>query len=452
MLWDKLVRKHANIRMVLCGHISAGNDDVSYTYRTGDNGNKITEIVVNPQNFDLNYAYTGLVCVLNFFDNGERIELEYYSTFFDSYKKRNSDVIRLDDAPTRDVGSIDIVNVAKECGREVWKIDTPILNAPQLDGVINAYEYSVSRTVKNSSIRSGKLESDLTEYMSYDNEYIYYAFSVKQSTPQDVNFQIMPKTKYKNTAEISSLRLDRPAVARIGYSGSKFVKLNMASWTASDTSIPVWDWDVFMNASYDKTSNITTYEIKLSRQYLKNNNYDDTSFGYTLFIGSAQYCWTNPSFLGITPEWYYNFVSISSPSIKTIEQASVKISADQSALRFKTVVNKESLNEIKSNYQGAEITIGTLIAPADMLGATSLTHDFGEAGVNYLDVVATLDMPFDETEVSNTYAGSITNIKSQNIDRDFVGVGYIKIAFEGREPIYCYSLSKCVSSVSKSLS
>ena len=86
MMWDKLVRKYENIIMVVGGHVSTGDKgedtsehNVTYTYRTGDNGNKVTEMIINPQVLDQLQTYTGLVCVMNFYDNGERVELEYYS-------------------------------------------------------------------------------------------------------------------------------------------------------------------------------------------------------------------------------------------------------------------------------------------------------------------------------------------------------------------------------------
>ena len=447
MLWEKLVRKHANIFMVLCGHVSTGNNNVGYTYRTGDNGNKITEITVNTQEFDKNYTYTGLVCVLNFFDDGQRVELEYYSTLLDSYKKGNSDVIRFDDAPSRDVGDIDIVEVAEEKGRNILRMDSPVSTAPILDGSIGEGEYSVSRTVTNSSIRSGVLESNLKEYMAYDGKYIYYAFSVKQSTPQTVLLQIMPKTHYNSASEILKGYLDRPTLARISYGDSGFVKKDMSSWTSSNTSIPAWDSDVFMSASYDRASKITTYEIKISRQYLKNNNYDDSQFGYVLFIGSAQYCWTDPSFLGITPNWYYNFVSISSP-VNTLGKENTDISTDDARIRFKTVIDKEFLNEIINSNPTASISVGTLIAPADKLGDRYLTHDFGESGVDYLDVIATIGVPFCEGDTTNTYAGSIKNIKEKNIGRNFVAVGYVKISMEGQQPSYFYSSTESIMRLS----
>ena len=77
-LWDALIRKHENIVMTLSGH--AALDRIVKTVSYGDHGNRIVEMLINPQETDTNYKGTGLVAMLYFSDGGKTVDLEYYST------------------------------------------------------------------------------------------------------------------------------------------------------------------------------------------------------------------------------------------------------------------------------------------------------------------------------------------------------------------------------------
>lgn len=84
-IWEKLIRHHKNISMVICGHVSTNNIVVSTL--TGDNGNKVTQILVDPQSMDkaTNYGSTGMVALFYFSEDGKHIETEYYSTVKDAF-------------------------------------------------------------------------------------------------------------------------------------------------------------------------------------------------------------------------------------------------------------------------------------------------------------------------------------------------------------------------------
>ena len=135
--------------------------------------------------------------------------------------------------------------------------------------------------------------------------------------------------------------------------------------------------------------------------------------------------------------------------IATKTTASVRISSTQTGLRFKTDINKSYLEELKTTYGAANVSVGTLIAPADILKNNELTHSFGTAGSDYVDIPATLDNPFSSDSTTNTYAGSLVSIKDANLTRDFVGVGYIKITQSGKSPTYIYSDSYSTRNVSR---
>ena len=90
-LWNELVSKYPNIIMICAGHVHG--DNVMYTFDEGVNGNKVMNVLVDTQNFDIEKTFVGLICIMHFFDNGKRIELEYYSPLLDAYKKENTDII-----------------------------------------------------------------------------------------------------------------------------------------------------------------------------------------------------------------------------------------------------------------------------------------------------------------------------------------------------------------------
>ena len=132
----------------------------------------------------------------------------------------------------------------------------------------------------------------------------------------------------------------------------------------------------------------------------------------------------------------------------TLDSASVRLSTTKTGLRFKTTVSNDELQDLINTYGKSNVAVGTIIAPTDKLGNKKLTHSFGIAGVNYIDVKADIDLPFANANGIRTYAGTISNIKQKNLDRDFTAVGYIAYRESAQSAwIYVYS----DSSVSRSI-
>lgn len=76
-MWDKLISKHANIVMVVSGHDPW--DSIVKKQVKGDNGNTVTQILIDPQTAELSGAM-GMVAMFYFSEDGSEIEVEYYST------------------------------------------------------------------------------------------------------------------------------------------------------------------------------------------------------------------------------------------------------------------------------------------------------------------------------------------------------------------------------------
>lgn len=87
-LWDKVLSKHENVIMLLSGHNPS--DDIYYRQKTGDNGNQVTEILIDPQQTDLNHGGVGLVAMFYFSEDGKELQVRYYSTVKEEYFKENN--------------------------------------------------------------------------------------------------------------------------------------------------------------------------------------------------------------------------------------------------------------------------------------------------------------------------------------------------------------------------
>ena len=82
-MWDKLIKKYENIVLVISGHDPC--DRVVMAQDEGDNGNVVTQLLVDPQGVDANMTATGMVALLHFSEDGKNVTVEYYSTIKEQY-------------------------------------------------------------------------------------------------------------------------------------------------------------------------------------------------------------------------------------------------------------------------------------------------------------------------------------------------------------------------------
>ncbi len=89
-MWNEFVKKHENIFLVLCGHTMSNN--LVYRQDVGDNGNVVTQMLVNPQGFDntSNGDPKGMVCMLYFNEDGSVADVEWISTVREQYYKESN--------------------------------------------------------------------------------------------------------------------------------------------------------------------------------------------------------------------------------------------------------------------------------------------------------------------------------------------------------------------------
>lgn len=94
-MWNKLVRRHKNIFMVLSGHII--HPDVVVRIDKGDYGNDVYQMLVNPQG--VGRGGEGLFLLMKFVPDADIIKVTYYSPFHDAYfKEVNQFYIDLNEA------------------------------------------------------------------------------------------------------------------------------------------------------------------------------------------------------------------------------------------------------------------------------------------------------------------------------------------------------------------
>jgi hypothetical protein len=74
MMWNQLVRKHANVMMVICGHLSS--EYVGYRKDAGDRGNTVHQMLVD---YEKMRGGAGFLRVLEFLPDGKTVQVRTYS-------------------------------------------------------------------------------------------------------------------------------------------------------------------------------------------------------------------------------------------------------------------------------------------------------------------------------------------------------------------------------------
>jgi len=92
LIWDKLVSKHPNMFMVLCGHILGE----AISTCTGESGNKIHQILVDYQNGYIGNGGHGFLRIMTFYPDQNIIENKSYSPSLDVYINRDKSSFTLE--------------------------------------------------------------------------------------------------------------------------------------------------------------------------------------------------------------------------------------------------------------------------------------------------------------------------------------------------------------------
>ena len=87
-MWDKLMKKHENIVLVLCGHES--HPTIVTAQDKGEHGNVVTQMMTDQSCVDSNLIYAkqnaaGMLTLLHFSESGTKLTVECYSPIYDMY-------------------------------------------------------------------------------------------------------------------------------------------------------------------------------------------------------------------------------------------------------------------------------------------------------------------------------------------------------------------------------
>lgn len=74
-LWQKLVRKHANMMLVLSGHVATGG--LGYLASAGDHGNTVHQVMVDYES--MRGGGSGYLRLMEFLPDGETVQVQSYS-------------------------------------------------------------------------------------------------------------------------------------------------------------------------------------------------------------------------------------------------------------------------------------------------------------------------------------------------------------------------------------
>ncbi len=124
-MWNELVSKYENIFLVLSGHDEY--DDIVMTQTLGENGNVVTQILIDPQGLDLAIdGGLGMVAMLYFGNDGKTVTVEYYSTvknaFFKEKNQFTIDITNKVEKIENVDGSVDgILAAANAADQSAWR-------------------------------------------------------------------------------------------------------------------------------------------------------------------------------------------------------------------------------------------------------------------------------------------------------------------------------------------
>ncbi|MGN0174042.1 MAG: hypothetical protein ACI39F_06340 [Acutalibacteraceae bacterium] len=176
--------------------------------------------------------------------------------------------------------------------------------------------------------------------------------------------------------------------------------------------------------------------------------------GFICYTDGTNYYAENST---ITPEKNISLTSVSIGKLEMLEGASMRLGTIN-GIRFYTKVDTAKIKEVKD--KGAIITMGTLIAPENLLNGSDLNLSVPEA--NRVDISYTVGIEENTWYNQNgddCIVGSLVNIKQTtetvkgNELRKFVGRGYVTVTISGiTKTIYADYFGGSVSNNTRTIS
>ena len=136
-MWDEFVSKHENIVLVLSGHDPSAK--IVTTQTVGDNGNIVTQMLIDPQGLDKDPSVgpTGMVTMLYFSEDGKTVQVRNYSTIKEKY-----------------YGTVNQYKIT------IDKVD-PVMGDANDDGIVDILDLvTVSNVIKDEEVYYNKNTAD----------------------------------------------------------------------------------------------------------------------------------------------------------------------------------------------------------------------------------------------------------------------------------------------------
>ncbi|MGN0173846.1 MAG: leucine-rich repeat protein, partial [Acutalibacteraceae bacterium] len=140
----------------------------------------------------------------------------------------------------------------------------------------------------------------------------------------------------------------------------------------------------------------------------------------------------------ITVKSDITLTSLTLGNISMLSGASMRLT-NISGMRFYTKVDSDKIQNLRD--AGLTVSLGTIIAPKDLLSDGELT--FEKATVYQPGMVTgeyqCVDVKYESSSYfqdGNTFVGTIANVRNDNAARDFVGRGYVKVTVNGTEKTF----------------
>ncbi len=298
-IWNELASQYENIFLVLSGHIDP--DELVATQLKGKNGNIVTQILCDPQRIDKVDRPTGMIAMLYFSEDGNKMQVEWYSPYQDMYYGDNNQFtidLHIDDEKIPVVISDNQFDLGA-FGQEHYYTGTPT-TSPVADGVVNAGEYAVE--IKNINIEddekdpgfyylnASQTKTDIENvnlYVSHDESFIYLAAEVTDKAPNNykdsVNFYIGTSD---NINELTSFYI--PRTVNGGVECFPFGWENMFDMTQSIAPQAEKASANYVESKKTRDQNgVVTYEIVLKKEAFSTEDFDKIFFGVKITTSDA---------------------------------------------------------------------------------------------------------------------------------------------------------------------
>jgi len=355
--------------------------------------------------------------------------------------------------PTFALDGLDSRELESKGQQHIYIGSKGIDNAPRVDGKIENGEYRGKASAKFIGLDTSRLSSAY-HYFDYDDDNIYIAIELIgdkgfAAGKSGYEFNLAFPTSGGFSDYFSRVVIDIAFNTRgqASVTGASYLDQHNGSYHKFFKIDPVFVTEVA--GAHNTQSYKTVYEFVINKSALKDEagvcmtdrvifyTKVKNSFGTFLYHFEMDET-TREAIAKAYPEhayprdtWTGHVVHfsdrITDAKINTLDCAAVKDYGEgRYGLRFKTVIDKEYLDGIVAEHGAENVKVGTLIMEKNALraaGGTLTKEALPEGG--YLSVIADVAAPYEVSDSSYSFVGSVTDITDRKAD--YLAVGYVEV-------------------------